>query len=237
MAEKKTLGRQKIPMAKIEKENDRYSTFSKRRSGLYKKASELIEQYDVDMGIIIFSPTGKPFSFFHPTVNSVIDSFLSPHTQPSESNLLDAVNTRDKVKELKAKLDEFDLAKDDEYNQRPMPDETDQKKWWKSIKEFDAKEPSESNLLDAVNTQDKVKELKAKLDEFDLAKDDEYNQRPMPDETDQKKWWKSIKEFDAKEVKNYLIYLESTISGLENCLMLLEKGASSSAQAPPEDAN
>ncbi|KAJ8535429.1 hypothetical protein K7X08_023149 [Anisodus acutangulus] len=143
MAEKKTLGRQKIPMAKIEKENDRYSTFSKRRS-----------------------------------VNSVIDSFLSPHTQPSESNLLDAVNTRDKVKELKAKLDEFDLAKDDEYNQRPMPDETDQKKWWKSIKEF-----------------------------------------------------------DAKEVKNYLIYLESTISGLENCLMLLEKGASSSAQAPPEDAN
>ncbi|KAK4348467.1 hypothetical protein RND71_031222 [Anisodus tanguticus] len=178
MAEKKTLGRQKIPMAKIEKENDRYSTFSKRRSGLYKKASELIEQYDVDMGIIMFSPTGKPFSFFHPTVNSVIDSFLSPHTQPSESSRVDAANTRDKVKELKAKLDELDLAKDDEYNQTPMPDETDQKKWWKSINEF-----------------------------------------------------------DAKEVKNYLIYLDSTISGLENCLTLLEKGDSSSAQAPPEDDN
>ncbi|KAJ8532800.1 hypothetical protein K7X08_015689 [Anisodus acutangulus] len=75
-------------------------------------------------------------------VNSVIDSFLSPHTQPSESNRLDAANTRDKVKELKAKLDEFDIAKDDE-----------------------------------------------------------------------------------KLVKNNLIWLESTISGLKNCLMLLKKGA------------
>ncbi|ESR34581.1 hypothetical protein CICLE_v10006559mg [Citrus x clementina] len=37
MAAKKTKGRQKIEIKKIENEDDRLITFSKRRSGIYKK--------------------------------------------------------------------------------------------------------------------------------------------------------------------------------------------------------
>ncbi|KDO39198.1 hypothetical protein CISIN_1g043113mg [Citrus sinensis] len=43
MAGKKTKRRQKIEMKKIENEDDRLITFSKRGSGIYKKASEIWE--------------------------------------------------------------------------------------------------------------------------------------------------------------------------------------------------
>ncbi|KAM0986000.1 hypothetical protein ACFX13_013457 [Malus domestica] len=41
MEAKKTRGRQKTEMKRIEKEDDRLVVFSKRRSGIYKKATEL----------------------------------------------------------------------------------------------------------------------------------------------------------------------------------------------------
>ncbi|KAG5631266.1 hypothetical protein H5410_002983 [Solanum commersonii] len=69
MAKEKTLGCQKILMAKIEDEDDLYTTFSKCCASLYKKASDKIEKYDIDMGIIIFSH--NHFSFFHPTIDVV----------------------------------------------------------------------------------------------------------------------------------------------------------------------
>ncbi|KAK6803197.1 hypothetical protein RDI58_000981 [Solanum bulbocastanum] len=80
MAEKNTLGCQKIPMAKIENEDDFYSSFSNRRETLYKKASDMIGKYDIDVGITIFSPSDNPFSFFHPTIDVVVDRFFSPYT-------------------------------------------------------------------------------------------------------------------------------------------------------------
>lgn len=56
--DKKTAWRQNIPMVKEGKE-DRYSTFSKRRLGLYKKVSEPIGEFDADIGIVLFLPTNK----------------------------------------------------------------------------------------------------------------------------------------------------------------------------------
>ncbi|XP_060201113.1 agamous-like MADS-box protein AGL61 [Lycium barbarum] len=138
MADKKSLGRQKIPMAKIEKEEARYAAFSKRRKGLYKKASELIGEYDdLDIGIIMFSPTGKPYSFFHRTVDVVIDRFLNPNTLSSESNSLAAENSRNKANELKVKLDEYDI---------PKNDETDEMRLWESIKESDVEEVTKHEI-------------------------------------------------------------------------------------------
>ncbi|XP_059306992.1 agamous-like MADS-box protein AGL61 [Lycium ferocissimum] len=132
MADKKSVGRQKIPIAKIEKEDARYATFSKRRKGLYKKASELIGQYDdLDIGIIMFSPTGKPYSFVHPTVDAVTDRLLYPNMLSSESNRLAAENSRNKVKELQVKLDDYDITENDE---------ADEINRWDSIEEFDAEE-------------------------------------------------------------------------------------------------
>ncbi|KAH0783459.1 hypothetical protein KY290_003057 [Solanum tuberosum] len=77
MAKKPSMGRQKIKIAKIEVKNHLQVTFSKRRSGLFKKASELCTLCGVEIAIIVFSPARKVFSFGHPNVESIIDRFLT----------------------------------------------------------------------------------------------------------------------------------------------------------------
>ncbi|CAL5419494.1 unnamed protein product [Camellia sinensis] len=75
--ERKSKGRQKITMTKMENESNLQVTFSKRRSGLFKKASELSILCGAEVGIIVFSPGKKAYSFGHPTVDMIIDRFLS----------------------------------------------------------------------------------------------------------------------------------------------------------------
>ncbi|ESQ46502.1 hypothetical protein EUTSA_v10000479mg [Eutrema salsugineum] len=74
---KESIGRQRIPMVKIKKESHRQVTFSKRRAGLFKKASELCTLCGAEIAIIVFSPAKKPFSFGHPSVESVLDRYMS----------------------------------------------------------------------------------------------------------------------------------------------------------------
>lgn len=76
---RKNKGRQKIEMVKMKNENNLQVTFSKRRFGLFKKASELCTLCRAEIAIIVFSPAQKTFSFGHPNVNVVIDRFLNPN--------------------------------------------------------------------------------------------------------------------------------------------------------------
>ncbi|ESR34593.1 hypothetical protein CICLE_v10006427mg [Citrus x clementina] len=55
MVSPKTRGRQKIEIKKIENEDDRMITFSKRRSGIHKKASELVTLTGAEIGIVRIS--------------------------------------------------------------------------------------------------------------------------------------------------------------------------------------
>ncbi|KAJ4747365.1 MADS-box transcription factor 29 [Rhynchospora pubera] len=57
------MGRGKIEIKRIENTSNRQVTFSKRRNGLLKKASELAVLCDAQVGVIIFSCTGKMFNF------------------------------------------------------------------------------------------------------------------------------------------------------------------------------
>ncbi|CAN1132537.1 Agamous-like MADS-box protein AGL15 [Linum perenne] len=57
------MGRGKIEIKRIENANSRQVTFSKRRSGLLKKAQELSILCDAEVAVIIFSNTGKLFDF------------------------------------------------------------------------------------------------------------------------------------------------------------------------------
>lgn len=92
MAKKPSLGRQKIKIAKIQIKNHLQVTFSKRRSGLFKKASELCTLCGVEIAIVVFSPAGKVFSFGHPKVESVIDRFLArnPNLNTTSLHLVEA---------------------------------------------------------------------------------------------------------------------------------------------------
>ncbi|GFS35239.1 AGAMOUS-like 66 [Actinidia rufa] len=53
------MGRVKLQIKKIENTTNRQVTFSKRRNGLMKKAYELSVLCDVDVALIMFSPSGR----------------------------------------------------------------------------------------------------------------------------------------------------------------------------------
>ncbi|KAL0300600.1 UNVERIFIED_CONTAM: Agamous-like MADS-box protein [Sesamum radiatum] len=72
---KKTMGRRKIEIKKIEKKTSLQVTFSKRRTGLFRKASELSVLCGAEIAILIQSPAGKIFSFGNPSVESVLGRF------------------------------------------------------------------------------------------------------------------------------------------------------------------
>ncbi|MFS7905814.1 putative transcription factor MADS-MIKC family [Helianthus anomalus] len=57
------MGRGKIEIKKIENVSTRQVTFSKRRAGLLKKAHELSVLCDAEVGIIVFSNTGRLYEF------------------------------------------------------------------------------------------------------------------------------------------------------------------------------
>ncbi|KAH0896264.1 hypothetical protein HID58_045832 [Brassica napus] len=72
---RKTKGRQKTKMVKIEKEKYLQVTFCKRKNGLFKKANELCTLCNARVAIILFSPSGKICSFGHTKVETIIDRF------------------------------------------------------------------------------------------------------------------------------------------------------------------
>ncbi|XP_051115965.1 agamous-like MADS-box protein AGL61 [Andrographis paniculata] len=75
---RRKLGGCSIPMEKIEKKNNLQVTFSKRRAGLFKKASELCTLTGAEAGVVVFSPADNAHSFGHPNINSITDKLLSP---------------------------------------------------------------------------------------------------------------------------------------------------------------
>lgn len=57
------MGRGKIVIRRIDNATSRQVTFSKRRNGLLKKAKELAILCDAEVGLMIFSSTGKLYDF------------------------------------------------------------------------------------------------------------------------------------------------------------------------------
>ncbi|KAK8445849.1 hypothetical protein SEVIR_9G396300v4 [Setaria viridis] len=72
---KTSMGRQKIEMKKIESEEARSVCFSKRRAGMFKKAAELSILCGAMVAIVVFSPSGRPFSFGSPSFKAVYNRF------------------------------------------------------------------------------------------------------------------------------------------------------------------
>lgn len=105
MMSKKSKGRQKIQMTKMEKESNLLVTFSKRRLGVFKKASELSILCGVEIAIIVFSPGKKVFSFGHPSVETIVDRFLTqnPPTNSTTSQFME-VRRNANIHELNMQL-------------------------------------------------------------------------------------------------------------------------------------
>ncbi|KAI5661217.1 hypothetical protein M9H77_20540 [Catharanthus roseus] len=114
---KKSKGRQKIEMTRMSKESNLLVTFSKRRSGLFKKAYELTTLCGVEIAIIVFSPGKKVFSFGHPNVVPIIDRFQNPNSSPSpgaRSSQIVEAHRNASVRELNIQLEELQEQLDDQ---------------------------------------------------------------------------------------------------------------------------
>ncbi|KAG6497118.1 MADS-box transcription factor 23-like isoform X1 [Zingiber officinale] len=71
------MGRGKIVIRRIDDATSRQVTFSKRRNGLLKKAKELAILCDAQVGVAVFSSTGRLYEFSNTSMKSVIDRYTA----------------------------------------------------------------------------------------------------------------------------------------------------------------
>ncbi|KAK1371998.1 Agamous-like MADS-box protein AGL61 [Heracleum sosnowskyi] len=112
MMKKKTQGRKKIEIKRIADENSRQVTFSKRRTGLFNKASELCVLTGAEAAIITQSPGGRVFAFGHPSVDSVVDKYLAGSSKNIAVNEVNSIptsmqeNFNQKYKEISKEIED-----------------------------------------------------------------------------------------------------------------------------------
>ncbi|KAJ0810343.1 putative transcription factor MADS-type1 family [Helianthus annuus] len=87
MRKKTSKGRKKIEIKKIEETNSRQVTFSKRRTGLFKKASELCILTGAQVAILVNSPGGRVFAFGHPNIDLLLDRYLNKNNSSNNNNI------------------------------------------------------------------------------------------------------------------------------------------------------
>ncbi|XP_039690523.1 MADS-box protein AGL24 isoform X4 [Medicago truncatula] len=69
------MARQKIKIKKIDNATARQVTFSKRRRGIFKKAEELSILCDAEVGLVIFSTTGKLYEYASSNMKDIITRY------------------------------------------------------------------------------------------------------------------------------------------------------------------
>uniref|UniRef100_A0ACD5TFB4 Uncharacterized protein n=1 Tax=Avena sativa TaxID=4498 RepID=A0ACD5TFB4_AVESA len=81
----KSTGRKKIEIKPLESNKDRQVCFSKRRNGLFNKATELAVMCGVKVAVVAFSPGGKGFTYGHPSLESVLERFLPSNSTEEQA--------------------------------------------------------------------------------------------------------------------------------------------------------
>ncbi|TYH66763.1 hypothetical protein ES332_D06G145700v1 [Gossypium tomentosum] len=147
-SDKKTKESKKLRLRSLKMQMIGSSHFSKRRTGIYKKVSELSILCGGEILFIIFSPAGKPYSFGHPSVESVAKRFSNAgqHLEettdaPVETYRKERINCLYKIS-LMSK-DQLDVIKEKQMEialaQRSHG--TEIRHWWKApIDQLNVKE-------------------------------------------------------------------------------------------------
>ncbi|KAG5621322.1 hypothetical protein H5410_006540 [Solanum commersonii] len=76
MERKKGKGRQKIEMKFVESKEARNVTFSKRKLSLFKKINEFSALTEANVVVLLFSPSGKPYSYGNTSIEKITDKFF-----------------------------------------------------------------------------------------------------------------------------------------------------------------
>ncbi|KAK1587445.1 hypothetical protein Q3G72_012946 [Acer saccharum] len=169
---KKTKGKQAIEIKKIENENDRMVTFSKRKSGIFKKASEIAILTGAEVGVVIFSESGKPHSFGNPSIEAVSNRFqgVNPPTYDITNHFIEA-QRQDIIVGLNRKqnslLHQITAEKDREKRIKEVTKEKKTQGWWEAP--IDDKNMKQLRQMEAT-LEEIRKTLQSKLDQKKLAR-------------------------------------------------------------------
>jgi hypothetical protein len=98
---KKTKGRQPREIRLVEDEQSRQVTFSKRKAGVFKKASELSILCRANLAIVVFSKSDNAFAFGSPSVDAVLDGSAANEVEWEHLEAL-IRQTKEKGEEVKA---------------------------------------------------------------------------------------------------------------------------------------
>ncbi|KAM0909602.1 hypothetical protein ACQ4PT_014713 [Festuca glaucescens] len=95
------MGRVKLPIKRIENNTNRHVTFSKRRNGLIKKAYELSVLCDIDIALLMFSPSRRlcPFSGRHG-----VEDVLLRYLNMSDHDRGDPGALNEKIEEIQQEI-------------------------------------------------------------------------------------------------------------------------------------
>ncbi|XP_024009324.1 agamous-like MADS-box protein AGL66 [Eutrema salsugineum] len=113
------MGRAKLELKRIEKSTNRQITFSKRKKGLIKKAYELSTLCDIDIALLMFSPSDRLCLFSGQTrIEDVFARYINLPDQerenaivlPDQSKRLGIQNKEDLLRTLEQLKTEDDMA-------------------------------------------------------------------------------------------------------------------------------
>ncbi|KAJ3679688.1 hypothetical protein LUZ60_017699 [Juncus effusus] len=88
------MGRGKIVIRRIDNSTSRQVTFSKRRSGLFKKAKELAILCDAEVGLAVFSSTGRLYEYTNSSMKNVIERYAKAKNEQQ----IEVINPNSEVK-------------------------------------------------------------------------------------------------------------------------------------------
>ncbi|XP_018450194.1 floral homeotic protein AGAMOUS isoform X2 [Raphanus sativus] len=92
--QRKTAGRGKIEIKRIENTTNRQVTFCKRRNGLLKKAYELSVLCDAEVALIVFSSRGRLYEYSNNSVKGTIERYKKAISDNSNTGSVAEINAQ-----------------------------------------------------------------------------------------------------------------------------------------------
>ncbi|KAK7347367.1 hypothetical protein VNO80_21897 [Phaseolus coccineus] len=125
------MGRGRVELKRIENKINRQVSFSKRRSGLLKKAREISVLCDADVALLVFSPKGKLLDFSNqPSVERILERYErhsyaerqngAGDQAPNENWVIEQERLKDRVEVLQRRQRNFMGEELDSLNLREL---------------------------------------------------------------------------------------------------------------------
>ncbi|KAF8690498.1 hypothetical protein HU200_040854 [Digitaria exilis] len=156
---KQPKGKQKIEIKPIESEEARQVCFSKRRQGLFKKASELSILCGAMVGTIVFSTIGRTFSFGHPSIDEVVNRFLNPVSPDDPASAGPSHDNAGSVAELNREYSELEQSLDSEKKKKKRLQEATEKEMGEHMMQWLNASILELGLDELLEFQKKVEQI------------------------------------------------------------------------------